>query len=188
MHRLAVAGLLWLSLGAIASAQNDSILTSKTNPPRVTAAAVAPVTVTAGKESRVEMQFTVGRGYHVNSNKPKSELLIPTKVSLNPPTDILISSITYPEGKDLSFPFAPDEKLNVYTGNITVSALVRADKTTPPGRYRVHGQLKYQACDDRACYPPAQVPVAFDVKVLKAAASATGTTKRNPPQSPHVHQ
>jgi len=183
MRRFAIL----LVLTAAAFAQNDSLLTPKSTP-RVTAAAVAPVTVTAGKSAPVEMQFTVARGFHVNSNKPKSEPLIPTAVSLSPPTDILISSINYPDGKDLSFPFAPDEKLNVYTGEISVTAQVRAAKAAPPGRYRVHGQLKYQACDDRACYPPALVPVAFDVKVLKAPASSTGTAKHNPPQSPHVHQ
>jgi len=178
--------LVGVALGSTARAQDDPLLAHKTGTPKVTAGAITEVPVAAGKENRVSMKFTVLRGYHVNSNKPNSEALIPTTVSLSPPTDILIAGITYPAGKDLSFPFAPDEKLNVYTGDITVTALVRAAKTAPVGRYRVHGQLKYQACDDRACYPPTQVPVAFDVKVLKAP--ATATTRHNPAQSPHIHQ
>jgi len=54
----------------------------------------------------------------------------------------------------------------------------------PAGRFRVHGFLQYQACDDRACYPQTKLPVAFDVKVSKAA---SGRSRRNPPQSPHIH-
>ena len=125
------------------------------------------------------------RGYHINSHKPTSELLIPTVLSVNPPTNILIAKLTYPAGEDRSFPFSPGDKLNVYTGDFTVTGLVRAARTTPPGTYRVRGMLKYQACDDRACYPPGQLPVAFDVKITKAA--STSSYRRNPAQSPHVH-
>jgi len=67
---------------------------------------------------------------------------------------------------------------------------VAAAKTMPAGRFRVHGFLQYQACDDRACYPPTKLPIAFDVQVAgKGAKLSTRSpgTRRNPPQSPHVH-
>ena len=154
---------------------------------RVTAAPIAPVKVVVGKSATVELPFRVARGYHINSNKPNSELLIATVLKVNPPTNILVAKLTYPAGEDRSFPFAPAEKLNVYTGDFAVSGLVRAARATPPGRYRVRAMLKYQACDDRACYPPGQLPVSFDVKVTKGT-STTGKHRRNPAQSPHVHQ
>jgi hypothetical protein len=47
----------------------------------------------------------------------------------------------------------------------------------------MHGVLRYQACDNAACYPPKTVPVRFDVKVVKEPT----TGRRNPAQSPHVH-
>ena len=152
---------------------------------RVAFAPIATVRIAAGKSTTVELPFRVTPGYHINSNKPTSELLVPTKLSVNPPTNILIAKLTYPAGEDRSFPFSPGDKLNVYTGDFAVTGLVRAARTTPPGTYRVKGLLKYQACDDRACYPPGQLPVAFDVKITKAASSGT---RRNPAQSPHVHQ
>ncbi len=152
---------------------------------RVTAAAAGPVSVAAGRSTTVDLPFRVKAGYHINSNKPNSELLVPTVLSTSPPTNIFIGKITYPAGEERSFSFAPQDSLSVYSGDFTLNALVRAAQTTPPGTYRVRGSLKYQACDDRACYPPSQVPVAFDVKVSKAKA---GKKHRNPPQSPHVHQ
>ena len=151
---------------------------------RVAFAQVAPVRVAAGKSTTVELPFRVTRGYHINSHKPTSELLIATALSVKPPTDIAIIKLTYPAGEDRSFPFSPGDKLNVYTGDFAVTGMVRAARTTPPGRYRVKGILKYQACDDRACYPPGQLPVAFDVKITKAASTRP---RRNPAQSPHVH-
>lgn len=150
---------------------------------RVTFAPVAPVQVKRGSTAKLELTFRVAPGYHVNSNKPNSELLIPTSLHLDMPTDISLAKIDYPAGEDKTFPFSPDEKLNVYTGDVSVSGMLKSGKDVIPGSYRVHGYLKYQACDDRACYPPAQVPIVFDVQVLKAPKAA----HKNPAQSPHVH-
>jgi hypothetical protein len=153
---------------------------------RVTTAPIAPVKVAAGKSATVDLPFRVTRGYHINSNKPNSELLIATALKVSPPTNIEIAKLAYPSGQDRSFPFSPAEKLNVYTGDFAVTGLVRAARNTPPGTYRVRGMLKYQACDDRACYPPGQLPVTFDVKVTKGV--STRKHRGNPAQSPHVHQ
>lgn len=165
---------------SLAAAAQDLATIKK---PKVEAAPVALVTVRAGSRSRVELPFRVLPGFHINSNKPNSELLIPTSINFDVPTNISIGKVQYPVGKDESFAFAPKEKLSVYTGDFSVHALVVAARSTPPGRYRVHGRLKYQACDNRACYPPSQVPVSFDVSVKKAA---TSRTRRNPGQSPHI--
>ena len=46
-----------------------------------------------------------------DSHKPTSELLIPTVLSVSPPTDISVAKLTYPAGEDRSFPFSPGDKL-----------------------------------------------------------------------------
>ena len=184
MKALRVPKLLALLL-LMATAALAQVESSRPKPTqRVTAAPIEAVKVAAGKSTGVELPFRVVRGYHINSNQPSSELLLPTVLSVNPPTNILIAKVTYPPGEDRSFPFSPTEKLNVYTGDFAVTGLVRAARGTPPGTYRVRATLKYQACDDRACYPPGDLPVAFDVRVTKAA--STKAPRRNPPQSPHA--
>ena len=136
-----------------------------------------------GKASTVKLTFRVAPGFHINSNHPNSEMLIPTVLKLDPPTDLSLGNFQYPDGQQLSFPFAPDEKLSVYTGDFGISAIVRAVGAIRVGSYRVHGELKYQACDDHACYPPKSVPVAFDVNI----ASPPKAPRHNPAQSPDVH-
>lgn len=146
--------------------------------------APAPViSVTQGKAATVPLSFRVARGYHINSNKPKSEFLIPTVLKVDATTDIVIGKTTYPDGKDMSFAFAPDEKLNVYTGDFDVDVLVRPLTSVQAGKYIVRGTLKYQACDNSACYPPKKLPVSFDVRIAKAPRSPG----KNPAQSPHAH-
>jgi len=150
---------------------------------RVTFAPISPVKLSRGSSSKLDLMFRVAPGYHINSNKPHSELLIPTSLHVDMPTDISLAKIDFPAGEDKTFPFSPDDALSVYTGDVSVSAMLNAGKDIVPGSYRIHGYLKYQACDDRACYPPARVPIAFDVQVLKTPKPA----RKNPAQSPHVH-
>ena len=153
--------------------------------PSVSLAPPPTITITRGKSATVPLQFRIGTGFHINSNTPKSEFLIPTALKMNASTDFMIGKISYPEGRDLSFPFAPDEKLNVYSGEFNVDVLVRPLRSVQAGKYMFRGSLKYQACDNAACYPPKQLPVSFEVKVVKGPPETTG---KNPGQSPHAHR
>ncbi len=177
MKILLASALLLFS--ALAWAQDDLA-------PRGLAVKMAPapvVTVKQGKPATVPLSFRVTSGYQINSNKPKSDFVIPTVLKEEATTDIIVGKTTYPEGQDMSFAFAPDEKLNVYTGDFNVDVLVRPLRSVQVGKYIVRGTLKYQACDNAACYPPKQLPISFDVRIAKAPPAPT----RNPAQSPHAH-
>ena len=152
-------------------------------PPSLTMAAVPQVTAQRTKQTMVDLNFRVPVGYHVNSNSPKSEFLIPTALKMDLPTDIILGKISYPAGADMTFPFSPDEKLSVYSGDFTIAVGVHPLRSVVPGKYVMHGVLRYQACDNAACYPPKTLPVSFEVKVVKEPA----TGHKNPAQSPHVH-
>ena len=181
MATLAQAVLLAALLSAPLVAQDTLSPGKKT--PSVTLSPVPIVTITRGKPGTVELHFRVVAGFHINSNTPKSEFLIPTTLKLDPPTDIVVGKVTYPAGEDMSFAFAPDEKLNVYSGAFSLSVIVRPLASVVPSKYALRGQLKYQACDNAACYPPKQLPVEFEVKVVKAPPAP----RKNPAQSPHAH-
>jgi len=151
--------------------------------PSVTQSPAPLNTVIRGKATNVELRFHIGSGFHINSNKPAAEYLIPTTLKLDVPTDIVVGKITYPAGEEMSFAFAPDEKLSVYTGEFNLLVQVRPLASMLPGKYEIRGRLRYQACDKAACYPPKQLPVDFEVKVIKAPLPP----KKNPAQSPHAH-
>jgi hypothetical protein len=150
--------------------------------PSVTMQPVPTTNLTRGKASTINFSFRVQSGFHINSNKPSAEYLIPTTLHLDPPTDLVVGRITYPPGEDMSFAFAPTEKLNVYSGEFTVAVSVRPLSSVLYGQYEFHGTLRYQACDKAACYPPKNLPVRFQVKVVKPPPPP----KKNPAQSPHA--
>ena len=133
--------------------------------PSVTMAPVGKVQVRAGSTVNVELAFRIGSEFHINSNHPRSELLIPTALKLNAADPVSVAGLKYPAGQDVSFPFAPTEKLSVYSGDFTITAVVKAQAKAANGNYPVTGELRFQACDRSACYPPRSIPVKFEVTV-----------------------
>lgn len=182
MNRMIQTWKVALFLFACAAALFAQDLPAK-KAPSVTMSPIDPVSITRGKTATVTFQFHVNSGFHINSNKPTEEYLIPTLLRLDVPTDLMVGKTTYPDGETMSFAFAPDEKLSVYSGDFNVSVIVRALTSVLPGKYEFHGELKYQACDNAQCYPPKKLPVQFEVKVLKAPPPHVA----NPAQSPHAH-
>lgn len=175
IHRFRVALLIALVTG-MCWAQSGKA-------PSVSMAPVPTVTAQRAAQTMVSLDFRVASGFHINSNTPKSEFLIPTALKMDLPTDIILGKIEYPAGKDLSFPFSPDEKLNVYSGDFKINLAVHPMGSVVPGKYMMRGVLRYQACDNAQCFPPKTLPVSFEVKVVKGPAAH----RSNPAQSPHVH-
>jgi Disulphide bond corrector protein DsbC len=133
--------------------------------PSVIMARVQPVVMNAGASRRVELDFRVSSPFHINSNKPHSNLLIPTTLKLVTPKPMEITSVEYPAGEDQTFSFSPNEKLSVYSGDFTVYVTVKAPPFLKSGSFPVGGELYYQACDKNACYPPKKLAVDFNVSI-----------------------
>jgi hypothetical protein len=153
--------LLALLLGHFVAAQQPGQTV-----PTIEVAPVGKVQVRAGSSATIDLDFRIGSEFHVNSNKPKSELLIPTSLRLNATDPLAIATVKYPAGQDMSFPFSPNEKLSVYSGDFTITAVIKASPKATNGTYPVSGELHFQACDRSACYPPKSIPVKFEITVL----------------------
>ncbi len=135
--------------------------------PEVAILPMQPVTVTAGSSATFSVTFRITPGYHINSNKPYSDLLIPTQLKLSPPTELMAGKVQYPQGQDINLAAMPEEKLNVYSGTVTLNGMLRAMSNASRGTFRVRGELQYQACSDRQCFPPRTALLDFDVKVVR---------------------
>jgi DsbC/DsbD-like thiol-disulfide interchange protein len=155
--RLMLAGLLLVlpATGAATAQQVGNLDAPAAKPKSFVVYAAEQQNVAAGKRSVLELHFRVVDGFHVNSHTPKSELLIPTQITLQPATGVKAEAVEYPAGTSYSFSFDPTEKLDVYTGTFTVKLPVVAES----GTHTVDGTLRYQACDHAACYPPKSLPV-----------------------------
>jgi len=125
----------------------------------------AQISISKGKTTDVPFSFHVNDGMHINSHLPSSELLIPTTLNISPAPQFKIGKIIYPKGMELALPFDPTEKLSVYTGTVNLSLPITVPDSTHAGVYTLHTEISYQACNDRACFPPRKLPVDLTVKV-----------------------
>ncbi len=107
----------------------------------------------------IALRFQIQNGLHINSHAPHSSFLIPTALTLDAPAGVQISKIEYPQGNDYALRFAPKDPLSVYTGEFGLLIRVHAR----PGQYQLHGSLRYQACDERACNPPKTLPLTLNL-------------------------
>ena len=153
--------LCLIVLASLTWAQNP------TEKPKVIMAPVGGVQLRAGASKDVPIDFRVGSEYHINSHTPHSPLLIPTNLKLSGTDPVNVADVKYPAGQDQSFAFSPNEKLNVYSGDFSINATVKVASSAPAGSYPVKGELRFQACDSNACYPPRTIPVQFQVTVTK---------------------
>lgn len=116
-----------------------------------------PEVVPAGRKAEVELHLRVRDGFHVNSHRPKSDLLIPTTATVKAAEPgVTVGEVAYPAGESYRFAGDPGEALDVYTGTVTLRVPVVAAK----GEHVLQGMVRYQACDARSCLPPRTLVVA----------------------------
>jgi DsbC/DsbD-like thiol-disulfide interchange protein len=109
--------------------------------------------------SAMRLQFTVRDGLHINSHHPRSRYDVPTTLTLHPSSGVEIAKIEYPPGSEIHSQYSPKEVISAYGGTFSVVVHVRAG----PGLHTLRGQLRYQACDDRTCSPPKNLPVVLNI-------------------------
>jgi hypothetical protein len=110
--------------------------------------------LTANKPQDVELRFRVEPGFHINSHKPKDELLIPTELKLDSGS-FQIANEQYPAGSHFRLQVGGGEDLDVYQGEFRVALRIDA----PKGDTTLSGSLRYQACDNAACFPARSLPI-----------------------------
>ncbi len=152
--------VLWAGLVIPMAAQSLGDLagsSAKSKSPGALSYAAEPATVAAGRQAVVEVRLQVREGLHVNSHRPKSDLLIPTVATLEAAdAGVKVGAVEYPAGESYRFATDPAEALDVYTGAVMLRVPVVAAK----GEHTLRGTVRYQACNDRSCFPPQVLGVA----------------------------
>jgi hypothetical protein len=128
--------------------------------------------VPRGSQFQIAIVVDIARGFHMNSHKPTDAYLIPTTLTPKLPAGIQMGETIYPEGRSEKFSFSPDKPLNVYTGSVTVRLKLSASANAALGAISLPLTLRYQACNDSACLPPAKVPVVVSLQIGPAGSKA----------------
>ena len=119
------------------------------------------VRLTSGEDIAVPLTLRVRPGYHINSNRPSEDYLIPTKLSWEA-VPFRLKAVDYPAGEEVTYSFSA-KPLSVYSGKIRIVSTFAAPESFPEGMESLTGSLRYQACNDKACFPPQTVKVKVPV-------------------------
>ena len=146
-------------------------------------AQVTPVVETApvraGGAVRLSVQVALPEGLHVQSNAPRDPAFIPTVLTVEPPTGVVLEEIIYPAASDLRQAGLPQPRA-VFGRTFAIGVRVTLAAGQAPGRLEVRGRLRYQACNDQVCFQPATAEVVWSLQVMApgepaASPAANGT-------------
>lgn len=115
---------------------------------------------------------TVARGWHVNAHRPTEKFLIPTVLTLTLPAGVSAAPVQYPAPKTQRFAFAGDLELLVYEGAVPLTTTLTIPADFAADALVVEAVLRYQACDNTTCLPPASAVAELRLPVRDAAAAA----------------
>ncbi|MCH7773053.1 MAG: thioredoxin fold domain-containing protein [Bacteroidetes bacterium] len=104
-------------------------------------------------EFKIAIEADVEETWHINSNNPKDEFLIPTTVMIDDTINFNLLKIAYPEAHDIKLGFS-DTPLSVWEGKVYFGGLVKAADNLLPGKYPLVISVEYQACNDKSCLAP----------------------------------
>ena len=149
LRNLAVAGILfWGIVTAFAAAAQNEDHRFADSSDFVRIVGVARLADSAVVTLRVDP------GYHINANPASEPYLIPTTLTFN---GIAPARVLYPSPVRFK-PVFSDEPLDVYEGIVSIGA------SFPTGALEhgpaLHGSVTVQACNDRICFPPADLAFA----------------------------
>jgi len=127
------------------------------------AASIAP-----GRPVMLRLAMTPAPGIHVYA--PGNPDYIPVSVTLQLPAGVHADPAVYPPGEDYVFGELK-EIVKVYTRPFEVRqriTVTRAAARSAGSALTIDGSVRYQACTDKVCFPPATAPVSLMVPIASA--------------------
>ncbi|MCX7969271.1 MAG: thioredoxin family protein [Armatimonadetes bacterium] len=115
-----------------------------------------------GSEFKLALVAKIKEGYHIQAPNPP-EGFIATTLTVEAPKGFSVVRVWYPptEVKEML-----GQKLPLYEGNQIFAAILKAEKSVNVGKAKLTVKLRYQACDDKSCYPPRTLSVTVPVEVV----------------------
>jgi hypothetical protein len=107
--------------------------------------------------AEVKLAVHIQNGYHVNSDTPAEDYLIPLRLKWEA-GPLAPDAVVFPKAETQKYEFS-QKPLSVFTGDFQVTARFKVDPKAAPGPGVLVGKLRYQACSNNTCYRPTTVEI-----------------------------
>ena len=106
-----------------------------------------------GRTVRANVLMEIPSGLHVQSSKPLDKFLVATKLDVETPSGMTVGPISYPRPVMRKLKFSKG-MVAVYEGRALIRFNVTVPATYSGSSGEIKGKLRFQACNDEACFPP----------------------------------
>lgn len=121
--------------------------------------------VRRGGTVQAAIVMEIPEGLHVNSNRPLGKYAVPTVVKVEAADGLRVTPVVYPRSTVRKFGFS-DERLAVYEGRAVMRFNVSVPANYGSGRALVRARLRFQSCNNEACFPPATREIELPIDVV----------------------
>ena len=121
-----------------------------------------------GGTVQAALQVRLDKQYHVNSNEPDEDYLIPTVLTVTPPEGFTVSKIVYPEPIMIRPAFS-EIPMSVFEREFVIGVVLEVAPDIEPGIYSIKSVLGYQACNDKYCLAPATKSIDSTLQIVPAS-------------------
>lgn len=126
---------------------------------------VAAPRVAPGAKLHASLRVQLPDGVHVQSNAPRDPSFIATALTIDAPAGVTVDRVTYPAASDFSQAGA-NAPLSVFGRDFVIEADLTVAAGTTAGELKIPARLRYQACNERVCFPPARAAAEWSVTVV----------------------
>jgi hypothetical protein len=164
-ERITVSSILTGRFGERGAASASSV-----ERPRIRVETSASTAVVkGGQHLRLHLTFTLTRGLHVYAPGAPPEF-IPVRWRIGDSPAWNSSESVWPDPEKTAL-YGAGDKVPNYSGTVRLSRELRLasqqvlQTAAPQGELAVTGEFRYQACDEKVCYPPETVPLSWKLLV-----------------------
>ncbi|MCK4548480.1 MAG: thioredoxin family protein [Candidatus Eisenbacteria sp.] len=130
--------------------------------------------VALGSSFQIGVEVRIVPPWHVNAHVPTGDFMVPTELLLEATPGVTIGRTVYPRPVMTRLDFS-DEVLAVYQGRVVLGSTGSVSESAELGPTTIHAILSYQACNDEACIPPAEVEFEITLEIVEAGSPSTST-------------
>jgi thioredoxin:protein disulfide reductase len=131
---------------------------------------IAPAgTFQAGQPIAVAVELAIAGPYHINSDRPLEDYLIPTTLDFAPQPGVTFGRPTFPAAINKRFAFS-QSPLSVFEGTVRILTEITLDPALKPEDITLRGTVRYQACNESTCLPPVRKAFSLNLALNETAA------------------
>ena len=115
------------------------------------------------------IELDIKDGWHINSNQPLEDFLIPTEITFRSQKGVSYGRIQYMEPELKNFTFS-DTKVSVFEGVVYAKTTITISPDFEGSDLLIEGTINYQACNDQSCLAPDMIKLTCNIPVVESDA------------------